>query len=283
MAACHLRSISFPSRSHPLTVSIEEQLYKLKASQSSSIGHKLNGLKNLLECVDDLLQLPQAQQTLSPERQSQYVQNALNGSLELLDFCDSTRDFFSQMKERVQEFELSIRRRKGRDCGLTSEVDAYMASRKNLNKAICKCLKNLKKKERNCTTAVLDSNSDLLNMISMLRGVQAIGLVVFESILSFISEPKAKSVPTGWSVISKLLQTKRVSCEVEIEVNEAEKIDAELLILKSSKEISLSQLQNLLKELEAFESSIKEAEEELESIYRRLVKTRVSLLNILNH
>ncbi|KAJ9170670.1 hypothetical protein P3X46_018762 [Hevea brasiliensis] len=187
------------------------------------------------------------------------------------------------MKECVQELELSLRRTKGRDCHLTVEVDAYMVSRKKLNKAICKCLRNLKKRERNYTTAVLDGNSNLMNMISILRGVQEISLAVFESILSFISQPKAKSMPSGWSVISKLLQTKRVSCEVENGVNEAEKIDAELITLKSSKDICLSQLQNLLKGLEAFESSIQEAEEELECIYRQLVKTRVSLLDILNH
>uniref|UniRef100_A0A2C9URB2 DUF241 domain-containing protein n=1 Tax=Manihot esculenta TaxID=3983 RepID=A0A2C9URB2_MANES len=271
MAACHLRSNSLPSTSHPLTVSIEKQIYKLKASHSPSIAHKLSGIKNLFECVDDLLQLPHAQQTLSHEMQRQCVENALNGSLELLELCDSTRDFVSQMKECVQELELSLRRRKGRDSGLTGEVDAYMVSRKRFEE-----------KERNCTTTVLDSNSDLLNMISMLRGVEEISLVVFESILSFLSQPMAKSKPSGWSVISKLLQTKRVPCKVEIEVNEVEKIDGELLILKSSKDISLSQLENLLKELEAFESSNKEAEEELECIYRRLVKTRVSLLNILN-
>ncbi|KAF2295308.1 hypothetical protein GH714_032541 [Hevea brasiliensis] len=194
MAACHFRSISLPARSHPLTVTTEEELYKLKASESSSIGHKLSGLKNLFESVNDLLQLRLAHQTLSHDRQSQCAENALNGSLELLDLCESTRDFFSRMKES-----------------------------------------------------------------------------------------KGKINASGWSVISKLLQSKRVSCEVENGVNEAEKIDAELITLKSSKDICLSQLQNLLKGLEAFESSIQEAEEELECIYRQLVKTRVSLLNILNH
>ncbi|XP_021631888.1 uncharacterized protein LOC110629288 [Manihot esculenta] len=283
MAAFHLRSISLPSRSHPLAVNIEEQLGKLRASQYSSIGHKLSGLKNLFESVDDFLQLSFAQQTISNERQSQSIENAMNGSLELLDICDTTRDLFSQMKECLQELELSLRRRKVTDSSFTVEVDAYMVSRKKLNKAICKCLRNLKKKEKNCTTATLDNNSNLENMITMLRGVQEISLVVFESILSFISQPKVKSSSSGWFVIPKLLQSKRVSCEVEIEVNEVEKIDAELLILKSSKDIKVSQLQNLLKELEAFESSIKEAEEDLECVYRRLVKTRVSLLNILNH
>jgi hypothetical protein len=60
-------------------------------------------------------------------------------------------------------------------------------------------------------------------------------------------------------------------------------IDAELLALKSSKDISFLQVQNALKILGAFHWSIQEVEEELESVYRLLVNTRVSLLNILNH
>ncbi|KAJ9170671.1 hypothetical protein P3X46_018763 [Hevea brasiliensis] len=259
------------------------QSCKLKASQSSLIGHKLSGLKDLFESVDDFLQLSFAEQTTSNERQSQAIENAMNGSLELLDICDTTRDLFSQMKECLQQLELSLRRSKGGDCSLTREVDAYMVSRKKLNKEVCKCLRNLKKKERNCTTAAFHNSSNLENMISTLRGVQEISLVVFESILSFISKPKAKSLPSGWSVIPKLLQSKRVSSEVENEASEVEKIDAELFILKSSKGISISAIPNLLKGLETLESSIQEAEEDLECIYRRLVKTRVSLLNILNH
>ncbi|OAY35487.1 hypothetical protein MANES_12G106000v8 [Manihot esculenta] len=279
MASCHIRSTSLPSRSHPLIANVEEQLYKLKASQSSSMSCKLNSLKNLFECVDDLLQVPVAQQSLSHERQSQCVENALNGSLELLDLCDSTRDLFSKTKECVQELELSLRRRKD----ITSEVEAYMVSRKKLSKVIYKYLRNLKRKERNCTTEAMENNSNLTNMINILTRVQEISLGEFKTIISFISQPKAKSKPSSWSIISKALQSKRISGEVETEVNEVEKIDAELLILKSSKDISISHLRSLLKGLEALGSSIQEAEEELECIYRQLVKTRVSLLNILNH
>ncbi|XP_021631887.1 uncharacterized protein LOC110629287 [Manihot esculenta] len=243
MAASHLRSISLPSRSHPLRVNIEEQLCKLRTSETSSIGHKLNGLKNLFESVDDFLQLSFVQQTISNERQNQCIGDAVNGSLELLDICDTTRDLFSQMKECLQELELSLRRRKSTD----------------------------------------SISQEKLMHTCMLRGVQRISLVMFKSILSFISQPKVKSLPSGWFLIPKLLQSKRVSYDVETEENEVEKIDAELLILKSSKDISLSQIQSLLKDLEAFESSMQEAEEELECLYRLLVKTRVSLLNILNH
>ncbi|KAJ9177280.1 hypothetical protein P3X46_012515 [Hevea brasiliensis] len=274
MAAFHLRSISLPSRSHPLTVSIE--LYKLKASQSSSIGHKLAVLKELYDCVDDFLQLPFTQQTFCHERLNQSVEEALNGSLRSLEVCSTTRDFLSQMRECVQGLESSIRRKRAGESDW-NEVDVYMASRKRLTKAICKHLRNLKRREKNCRTATLDENFDLVNMINMLKGAEETSLAVFESILSFISHTKRKTELFGWSIVSKLLQPKNG----DVEANEAEKIDGALLVLRSSKDID--QVQIVLKGLEALESSLQEAGEELDCVYRRLVKTRVTLLNILNH
>lgn len=282
MATCPVRSISLPSRSHPLTLSIEEQLEKLKASKSSSICHKLGGLKDLFECVDDFLHLQLTRQTLSHEWQSESVEQVLDGSLSLLDMCDITRVVLSQIKECVQELELSLRRRRGTDSSLTSEVDAYLASRKKLNKVMSKCL-NLKRKEKNRSMASFDKNFNLMSVIVMLRGVEEISVAVLESILSSISQTKAKTKPSVWSVVSNLLQSKRVSCQGEVNANEAEKIDAELLDLKSSKDINSVQVQRVLKRLEALESSIQEVEEELECVYRRLVKMRASLLNILNN
>ncbi|XP_050205242.1 uncharacterized protein LOC126655219 [Mercurialis annua] len=261
MASFHIRSISLPSTYHPLTVSLEAQLYKLNASQSSlSIGQKLAGLKELYECVDDFLQLSLTQQSLSRENS---VEEALNGSLSLLDICSNTRDFFSQMRECLQALELSLRRSR-------NGVEAYMTSRKTLNKLICKYLRSFKKQGKNSK-----SNSESANIAVLLKSVEEISISMFESILSFISPPKSKS---KLSIFSKLLQSKSALQEDEVEANEMEKIDAELLILKSN-----NQPTNILKELEALEMSLKEAEEELECVYRRLVKIRVSLLNSLNH
>ncbi|KAJ6921013.1 hypothetical protein NC651_014557 [Populus alba x Populus x berolinensis] len=275
MAACHIRSTSLPSRSHPLNVSVEDQLDRLRSSQptSTSVYHKLSGLKVLYECVEDFLQLPSTQQTLSNEQQKEMGEEVLSGSLLLLDMCSATRDVFSSMKECLQELESSLRRRKGGESGFASEVEAYMMSRKQLDKTIRKCLKNLKSMEKNITSAV--------DAVSLLTEVKEISLEIFQSLLSMVSQTKARSSSHGWSVVSKLFQSKRVQCEAEL--NEFEKIDAELLVLKSSKDINSVQVQNTLKGLEALESTIQEAEEELEAVYRKLLKTRVTILNILSH
>ncbi|KAH8509689.1 hypothetical protein H0E87_011453 [Populus deltoides] len=271
MAACHIRSTSLPSRSHPLNVSVEDQLDRLRSSQttSTSVYHKLSGLKVLYECVEDFLQLPLTQQTLSNEQQKERGEEVLSGSLLLLDMCSTTRDVFSSMKECLQELESSLRRRKGGESGFASEVEAYIMSRKRLDKTIRKCFKNLK----SITSAV--------DAVSLLTEVREISLEIFQSLLSMVSQTKARSSSHAWSVVSKLFQSKRVSCEAEL--NEFKKIDAELLVLKSSKDINSVQVQNALKGLEALESNIQEAVEELEAVYRRLLKTRVTILNILSH
>jgi hypothetical protein len=227
----------------------------------------------LYECVEDFLQLPLTQQTLSNEQQKERGEEVLSGSLLLLDMCSTTRDVFSSIKECLQELESSLRRRKGGESGFASEVEAYIMSRKQLDKTIRKCFKNLKSMEKNITSAV--------DAVSLLTEVKEISLGIFQSLLSMVSQTKARSSSHGWSVVSKLFPSKRVSCEAEL--NEFKKIDAELLVLKSSKDINSVQVQNALKGLEALESNIQEAVEELEAVYRRLLKTRVTILNILSH
>lgn len=105
----------------------------------------------------------------------------------------------------------------------------------------------------------------------------------FESFLSKVSLAKARSRPGGWSVVSKLFQAKPVSAEREVDTNEVEKMDAELLALKSSKDMNVVQVQNIMKGLETLESSILKTEEELGFVFRQLLKTRTTILNMINH
>ncbi|KAJ9186371.1 hypothetical protein P3X46_001949 [Hevea brasiliensis] len=228
-AACHLRPSSLPSKTHPLVASVAEQLTSLRTS-SESLSHKLGGLKDLFERVDDLVQLPLTQRALCHEYQ--------------------------------------VKRKKGAESIIENEVRSYMNSRKRLSKVISKCCGNLKKMEKNCTTFPLDKDSDLVVVVRMLKDVEEISLTL--------------SRPAGWSIVSKLLQSRQVTCQEQAYANEVEKMDAELLNL-IGKITSLADMQKLLKGVEALESSIHQSEEELECIYRRLLKSRVSLLNMHNH
>ncbi|XP_028752865.1 uncharacterized protein LOC114712484 [Neltuma alba] len=79
-----------------------------------------------------------------------------------------------------------------------------------------------------------------------------------------------------WSAISKLMQPKRVSCDSqEIGTNELEKVDEALKSLVSQN--------NLQGDLENLEMCIQDLERGVECLSRKLIRTRVSLLNIFNN
>ncbi|KAL9422735.1 hypothetical protein AB3S75_034921 [Citrus x aurantiifolia] len=117
--------------------------------------------------------------------------------------------------------------------------------------------------------------------VSMLKEVEGVTITAFESLLSLISGPRTGSMLSGFSLVSKLIRPKRIACEEdEKDINEFDKVDAALIGHKTIRFDNIFCLQNQLKELE---SSIQDLEEGLESLYRRLLKARVSLLNILNN
>ncbi|CDP11115.1 unnamed protein product [Coffea canephora] len=265
----HTRSISLPSSSHPLLVNAEEHLQRLKSSEAaSSPSHslacqRLDALKNLYECLDDVLQLPLSQQALSND------QEVLDGSLILLDICGAVRDIYSQVNESVQELESSLRRK--RNGHLADEVSSYMISKKQLNKMISKCYKELKKAEKNCNLTLVNKDSEKVPLVDLIKEVRETTLTVLESTLSFLSPSKAGSL------VSKLLR-KNASSKGHSNIAAMEQIEMELHLLNKNKSNV-----DVVKGLEALESSIQELAEMREIVFRLLLKTRVSLLNILNH
>ncbi|CAN6688235.1 unnamed protein product [Malus baccata var. baccata] len=66
-----------------------------------------------------------------------------------------------------------------------------------------------------------------------------------------------------------------IACEEETEVNEFAQVD--VVLHKTSKS------DNAQNQLEKLESCIQDHEEGLERLFRQMIKTRVSFLNILNH
>ncbi|XP_057496585.1 uncharacterized protein LOC130781394 [Actinidia eriantha] len=265
-ARFHARSVSLPSRRHPLIPQFDEHLSRVRASEAtssslSSIGHRLNGLEDLYDCVDDLLQLPHAQHMFFQERQEKWVEEALDGYLKLVDACATAKDVFSQMKQDVQDLGSVLRRR--RDANDFSE---YLTSRKKAKKVIQKPLKDLKSMKSKHTSLASDKDHETMAIITMLNEVEAATFAVFESLLSHpagTKEAKMKSTNT----------------------NDFEKVDAQLQLLsccKKSKSANTMHVENVQNLLGKMESDLIDVEGELECLLRRLIKTRVSLLNILN-
>ncbi|CAN0845550.1 hypothetical protein LINGRAHAP2_LOCUS4141 [Linum grandiflorum] len=272
----HARSNSFPSRPHPLVSEFDEQLCRLRQSQaastsSSSISHKLNGLQDVYYCVDKLIQLPSTQQAMIHDQNE--LNELLDGSLRLLDLCNAAKDALSQMKESVSELQSAIRRRQG---DLVAETKRYLNSRKIVKKAIQKALKGMETKK--------STSSNNVESISMLRESESIVVEVLESLLSFISQSNSKS--SSWSLVSKLIPAKKnevaasenefaqVDACLKTNSNEFALVDACLKTSKSSEEIQ-AHLKNL-------QPCVQDLEEGVESLFRCLIKTRASILNVHN-
>ncbi|XP_027119950.1 uncharacterized protein [Coffea arabica] len=116
-----------------------KRLKSLEAASSplhSLACQKLDCVKRLYECLDDLLQLPSTQQSLYNERLGKLEEGVLDRSLRLLDICRVVRDIYSQMKESIQELESSLRRKRSGD--LSNKLD--LLNDKKSNKEVIKKL-----------------------------------------------------------------------------------------------------------------------------------------------
>ncbi|XP_048497651.1 uncharacterized protein LOC125491575 [Beta vulgaris subsp. vulgaris] len=259
MAAHHTRSCSFPSNSHPIVTQLDESLCRLRSSQAastSSVTNKLNDLKDLYKCVDEFLQLPLNQKNVS---QTQWVEEVLDGSLRLLDICSTSRDVLAQSKERIQDIQSVLRRRCSGELNITSEVAEYLKTRKTSKKMMKKCLKDIKE---------VDNTQEA----NVLTDVQAMTVDVIKSMLSYI----VGSQKNSWS-FSKLVGQKAEK-ETSASTSEFDVVDATLEVFchKKKANVDMSQLMKL-------ESEVQEIDEVFECLFRHLVKTRSTLLNVLSN
>ena len=280
----HARSNSLPSRPHPLILQCNEHLERLRSSNeasssSSSLSHKLGGLQDLHECVEKLFQLPLIQEALHHERQEKWVDELLNGSLRLLDVCTAAKDSLLHTKECMRELQSVMRRRKGGEVELKAEVKKFLISRKVVKKAISKALANLKGTRKNCNISSANKDNQL---VSLLESVEVITLSTFQSLLQLISGT-TQSKSNSWSLVSKLMQTKKVGCSQLADESEFAQLDEELQSCMFAQTSKFENTNNLQTQLEKVESLSQDLEEGLEFLFRRLIKTRVALLNILNH
>ncbi|KAI8553943.1 hypothetical protein RHMOL_Rhmol05G0056200 [Rhododendron molle] len=259
----HARSVSLPSRLHPVIPHVDEHL-------------RLSGLENIYDRLDDLLLLPHTQQSFAQQRQEKWVEVVLEKYLRLLDVCASATDVVSQTKQDLQGLLSTLRRRREVD-----DSSRYLNSRKKAKKVIQKSMKDLQSIKTKHAVIALGKSRELLDS---LFEVEADTIGVFESLFSHISGTKAES---RFSLASKLMHRKSVtSKDEETKSNVFEKFDAALHSLnnhKMSKSDNAVHFENVQHQLGKMEASIQDIEEGLEFLFRRLIKTRVILLNILNH
>ncbi|KAI3813652.1 hypothetical protein L1987_18381 [Smallanthus sonchifolius] len=247
-----IRSISLPTRSHTSTLQVEEELANFKTWETSiscipdaeTICSGLTSLDRLYTCVDNLLSLSLTQQALSHHQYQKLVDELRDRSMMLLDICGSVRDVVSHVKGHVRDVQSALRRRKNDFIVETSLL-------KKLMKDVKRGVADLKHLDHNYGSKPLNIDPHLSSVIRVLRDVSEISISFFGMLLSFfwVSISKSKSA-TKWSMISKFIQKGSGS-------NDQHQIC-----------------------VEALDCSIEGIENGLECMFRKLIKTRASLLNI---
>ncbi|KAJ9564598.1 hypothetical protein OSB04_000564 [Centaurea solstitialis] len=246
----HVRSISLPSRPHPSTLQVEEELTYLKTCSSSmatvdTVSGSLVAMERLYTSVNDLLSLPLTQQALFTKDEN-LVDELLDRSMKLLDVCGSIKDVMEQVKEHVRNVQSALRRKKAYPSTDASSIRKLV---KDANRAIL-ALKKIDSKIGD-NDALLDLDHHLSAVIRSLRDASAVSVSVFRSVLSVNSIFVSKEKSTKWSLVSNLIRKGNT-----VGVDHPQISD------------------------EARECHIEVIQNNLESMFRTLMKTRVSLLNI---
>ncbi|KAL6011867.1 hypothetical protein ACLOJK_002333 [Asimina triloba] len=283
---CHVRSTSLPARSHPVALRIADQLQKLRAfkapasssSSSSALSDALGGLADLYDCVEDLLQSPLTQQALASN--ALCVDEMLDGSLRMLDLCETATDALKLMKGSAEDLLSALRRRDS--SSLRSQVGGWISSRKKMQKNMNRCLKALKKTDKD--------DEHHVGVVGVLREVRRVTISALEALSSFISLSRPATAARQ-SLVSKWMlgSAGKVACVEEIEnMHEVEKVDSCLCSFHNRKSLKFDAdgcewMQNMQKSLMGLDESLRSLEDGLDHVFRRLIKARVSLLNILNH
>ncbi|CAL0313108.1 unnamed protein product [Lupinus luteus] len=280
------RSISLPSRSHSSMVIVEEKLRKFKTWEATctsfSISMGLSLLEDLYVGLDNVLNMASTQHVITQHKGEKCVEEVLDGSMRILDICGITRDTLLQIKENVQALHSCLRRRKG-ESNIEVSVGQYNCFIKKVKKNVKKLMKSLRQMDSKFgLSSLLDFDHHFSCVIRVLREVILMNLSIFQLILSFLTMPSTKSNATKWFLLGKIVHKRVITSEDNLEnVNELECVEEVLNTLL--KEGSNGEKMHATNEkLEALENAIESLENGLERVFRVMIKSRSSLLNIIS-
>ncbi|CAA0838308.1 Arabidopsis protein of unknown function (DUF241 [Striga hermonthica] len=271
-----------PSRPYPLIPEFELRLQALKSdnfptssSSLSSIAEKTNSLEQIHDFIDNLLLLPHTHQIFTRERHEKWVEQILDGYLGLVDACDTAKDFISQSKDYISNLLSALRRKR-----CSEDLSAFISSRKTIKKQIQKSLRKIGSYKKNSVLKTGDKDQETVAIISMLKEVESITLDLIEELLSSISRSEDSSRISKWSLVSKLMGWGKILCHKhKSSMLGFEDLDASLSKFVSKCETG-SKSEELKQQLREMDLVIRVIEERLERLFKRLIKSRVSLLNM---
>jgi hypothetical protein len=223
-----------------------------------------NALRDLHNSANDLLHSPEIQQVLVSQKQEKWFHEVSEASLRMLDVCGVSKDVLLLVREHLLDLQFTLRRKRVCKQDISTEIAAYNLYRKKLKKGTLKCLKSLKGMTgKSVTSDASHVDHSIVVVVEVLREVSVTAITIVESLLSLVSIPWLEQGSSKGSFIRSTF-------------------------LRSTGQrlydfFDETALHSANKRLEAVEIAVEDLEVELECMFRRLIQTRVLLLNILTN
>ncbi|XP_010242856.1 PREDICTED: uncharacterized protein LOC104587100 [Nelumbo nucifera] len=271
----HIRSTSFPCRSHhPLISQLKDAINELRTWVSSNphpLSHGLNRLQSVHDSLDDLLQLPRTQDSL--RRRPDWVDKLLEDFLRFVDAYSIFRTALMALKEQHLAVQVTVRRRDD------SNIASYIKARKRMDKEMSKLISVVRcigRRRRSSVPPPAASLSDVdVELAGVFRDVNDVTVSVSISLFNGMMSSSSSSSLKHWMLWGS---SKKVKAAEE-GIREFGEVGVERLCqLKKQGE---EQVRLTLGRLQAMEDCIVGIENASERVFRSLINTRVSLLNIL--
>ncbi|KAF9686639.1 hypothetical protein SADUNF_Sadunf02G0010300 [Salix dunnii] len=222
-----------------------------------------NALRDLHTSANELLHSPEIQQVLVSQKQEKWLHEVSEASLRMLDVCSISKDVLLVVKEHLLDLQFTLRRKRVCKQGVGTEIAAYNRYRKKLKKETLKCLKSLKGTTgKSVTSDASHVDHSIMLVVEVLGEVRVTAITIVESLLSLVAIPWLDQGSSKGSFIRSTL-------------------------LRSGQSLygffDETALHSANKRMEAVEIALEDLEVELECMFRRLIQTRVLLLNILTN
>ncbi|KAL1190054.1 hypothetical protein V5N11_033358 [Cardamine amara subsp. amara] len=221
------------------------------------------GLRELHDCANFLLDqyCPKTRESLSQRGQEKWTEQVSEASLRMLDICNVSKDVMTLVKHSLKDLQLTLRGNESSD--VNEKIAAYNRYKNKLKKETLKCLnclKTMKESGGGGGRTAMPIEQSLQFVAEVLKEVRRVVVTMVESLFSLGCIPWLEKRSSKGSLSS--IFTIRSSYWLDDVWDE-------------------TAVQSATTRLEAAEIAVEELEIELESIFRRLIQTRVSLLNIL--
>lgn len=229
-----------------------------------------DSLNEMHDSVNEILSSPGMRLEINGHRQEKLAQEVSEASLKMADSCAAAKDLLLLAKEHLQSLQSAFRRIAAtNDGGEHAAIAPHRLPRKQLKKAIMKRLDSIKgMKHTFASEAAAEEEEDrksLAVVVKVLKEVRASTLSIVRSLLSLIAipHPGSKTDPGRRDPIFRIRLTRMDS-------------------LSFWEKCEVSDIRTMMKRLEEVEMVVEEMGAELEDMFRRLIRTRASLLNLLS-